>query len=80
MWGGKARKPRLFFFFRMSLGLYDYQTKKRGYRKGLTYMKKRGITNQNQTIHSQKLKRRGYKHKIKGNHPTTTTTKERNKG
>ena len=33
-------------------------------------MKTRATTNQNQTIHSQKLKRRGQNHKIKGNHPT----------
>ena len=32
-------------------------------------MKNRATTNQNQKIHSQKLKSR-HKHKIKGNHPT----------
>ena len=46
------------------------------YRKGLTYFKNRATTNENQTIHSQQLKR-GHKHKIKGKHPTE---KERNKG
>ena len=67
MWGSKVRKSRL-FFSRMCLSLYDYQTKVSRYRKGLTYLKNRAITNQNQTIHSQKLKRRGHKHKIRGNH------------
>ena len=40
-------------------------------------LKNRATTNQNQTLLSQKLKRRGHKHKIKGNHPTK---KERRKG
>jgi len=62
----------------MGLSLYDYQDKASRYRKGLTYLKNRATTNQNQIIHSQKLKRRGHKHKIKGKHPTTK--KERNKG
>ena len=39
-------------------------------------MKNKGTINQNQTIHLQKLKTRGHKNKIKGNHPTK---KERNK-
>ena len=48
----------------MCLGLYDYQDKASRYRKGLTYLKNRTTRSQNQTIHSQKLKRRGHKHKI----------------
>ena len=69
MWGRKVRKYRL-FFFRMGLSLYDYQAKASRYRKGLTYLKNRATTNQNQTINSQKLKRRRHKHKIGGNHPS----------
>ena len=54
----------------MCLSLYDYQTKASRYRKGLTYLKNRATTNQNQTLHSQKLKRKVFKHKINENHPT----------
>ena len=44
-------------------------------------MKNRATTNQNQTLHSQKLKRGGQKHKIKGNNPTKKRKKkEREKG
>ena len=39
------------------------------YRKGLTYLK-RGTKNQNQILHSEKLKRKVLKHKINGNNPT----------
>ena len=53
----------------MCLSLYDYQAKVSRYRKGLIYLKRRAITNQNQTLPSQKLKRRGHEHEIKGNHP-----------
>ena len=53
------------------------QAKASRYRKVLTSLKNRATTNQNQTLYSQKLKRRGHKHKIEGNNPTR---KERNKG
>ena len=69
MWGRKVRKSRL-SFSRMCLSPYDYQAKACIYRKGLTYLKNRATRNQNQTLHSQTLKRRGYKHKRKGNQPT----------
>ena len=46
------------------------QTKASRYRKGLTYLNDWATTNQNQTTHAQKPKRRGHKHKIKENHPT----------
>ena len=55
----------------MCLSLYDYQAKPSRYREDLIYLKNRATTSQNQTIHPQKLKRRGHKHKIKGNHPAT---------
>ena len=76
--GRKERKSRLFFFvfvfvFRMCLNLHDYQAKERRYRKELTYMKNTATTNQKLTLHSQKLKRKGHNHKIKGNQ----TTRER---
>ena len=54
----------------MCLSLYDYQAKTSRYRKELMYLKKRATTNQNKKIHSQKLKTKGHKHKIKGNHQT----------
>ena len=54
----------------MCLSLYDYQAKASSYRKGLTYLKNRETTNQSQTLHSQKLKRKILKYKINGNHPT----------
>ena len=40
----------------MCLSLYDYQAKASRYWKGLTYLKNRATTNQNWTLHSQKLK------------------------
>ena len=66
-WEGKTEYLDT-FFFRMHLSLYDYQPKASNYRNVLTYLKKKkkATTNQNQTILSQKLKRR-HKHKIKGN-------------
>ena len=50
MWGRKVRKPRLFLIICFSL--HDYQAKASRYRKGLTYLKNRATTNQNQTLHS----------------------------
>ena len=47
-------------FLRMCLNLYDYQAKASRYRKRLTYLNNRASTNQNQTIHSQKIKMRPY--------------------
>ena len=61
----------------MCLNLYDYQAKASRCKKGLTYLKNRATTNQNQTIHSQKLKSRGHNHKIKGNHPTQKRKEQR---
>ena len=58
----------------MCLSLYDYQSKTSRYKKGLTYLKKYGTTNQKQTIHLQKKKE---DKSIKGNH--TTTKRKRNK-
>ena len=57
--------------------MYGYQAKAKRYRKGLTFLKNRATTSQNQTLHSQKLKRKVHSHKIKGNHPTRK--KERKK-
>ena len=70
MWGRKVRKYRFFLILMMCLSLYDYQAKASRYRKGLTCLKNQATTNQNQTLHSQKLKRKVLKHKINGNHPT----------
>ena len=38
------------------LNLQDHQVKTHNYRKGLTYLKIRASTNQNKTLHSQKMK------------------------
>ena len=61
----------------MCLSLYDYQAKASRYRNGLTHLKNRATTNQNLTLHSQKLKRNVFKHKINGNHPTPPPQKKR---
>ena len=44
MWRRRLRKSR-FFFFRMFLSLYNYQSQANRYRKGLTYLKNRATTN-----------------------------------
>ena len=75
MWRRKVRKSRLFKKI-MCFSLYDYQTKASTYRKGLTYLKNRATTNQNQTLHSKKLKRKVHEHKIHGNHPTKKEKKK----
>ena len=61
----------------MCLSLYDCQLKASRYRKGLTYLKNRSTTNQNQTLCSQKLKGRVLKHKINGNRPTKKRKEEK---
>ena len=75
---GKESKKSRPFFSRLCLSLYDYQAKASRYRKQLTYLKNRATTNQNQTIHSQKLKIKGQKHK-KGNNPTAKKEQEQRK-
>ena len=40
------------------MSLYDFQAKASRYRKGLTYFKNRATTNQNQTVHSPKTKKK----------------------
>ena len=62
----------------MSLSLYDYQAKASRYRKGLTYLRNRATTNQNQTLHSQKL-RKVHKHKINGNQPIKKIKEQKRK-
>ena len=69
MWGRKVRISRLFFFLR---------PKQAHIRKGLTYLKNRATTNQNQKIHSKnKQTKKGNKYKIKGNHPTKKRQEQR---
>ena len=46
-------------------------------RKGLRYLKNRIPTNQNQTINSEKLKRRRHEHKIQGSHPPKKRKEQR---
>ena len=47
------------------------------YRKGLTYLKNRATTNQNQTLHSQKPETNVHEHKISRNHSTKKTKEQR---
>ena len=61
----------------MCLSLYDCQAKASRYRTGLTCLKNRATINQNQILHSQKLKRKVLKHKINGNHPTQKREEEK---
>ena len=61
----------------MCLRLYDCQAKASRYKRGLTYLKNRAATNQNQTLQSQKLKSKEHKHKISGNHPTKKRKEQR---
>jgi len=61
----------------MCLSPYDYQAKESKYRKGLTCLKNRATTNQNQTLHSQKLKRKLLEHKINENHPIQKRKEEK---
>ena len=53
------------------LNLADHQAKTHDYRKGLAYLKNRATTNQNQILHSQKMKKKKktLKQKIIGDHP-----------
>ena len=57
--------------------LYDYQAKVSRYRKRLTYFRNRATTNQNQTLHSQKLNIKVLEHNINGNHPTKQGKEEK---
>ena len=77
MWAREVRKIRFFLIFlRMCLSLHDYQPKVSRYRKGLTYVKTRATTNQSQTLHLQKMKRKTLKQKIIGDHPTNKRKEE----
>ena len=58
----------MWFFFRMYLSLYDYQSKETRYSSGLTYLKNRVTTNQKHTVDSQKPKRTEHKCNTKENH------------
>ena len=61
----------------MCLSLYDYQAKASSYSKGLMYLKNNTTTNQNQTLHSQKLKRKALKYKINENNLTKKRKEEK---
>ena len=43
------------------------------------YLKNTATTNQNQILHSQKLKRKALKHKINGNNPTKKKKRKKEK-
>ena len=61
----------------MCSSLYDSQANASRHRKVLTSLKIRATTKQNQTLHSQKLKRKWHERKINGNHPTKKRKEER---
>ena len=61
------------------MSLYDYQAKASRYMNGLTLLKNRATTNQNQILHSHKLKRKILKHKINGNHPIQKRKEEKHR-
>ena len=69
-------KKNVYFFKRMCLSLYDYQSKASRYRNGLAYLKNRVITNEKNTIDSQKPKRKELKHTTKENQFTKGKTKK----
>ena len=75
--GKESKKIESILILKMCLSLCDYQAKASTSRKGLTYLKFRATTNQNQTLHKQKLKRKVLKHKINGNHPTKIRKEEK---
>ena len=75
--GKENKKIQIDYFLIMCLSLYDHQNKVSRYRKGLTNLKNRATTNQNQRLHSQKLKRKVLKHKINGKYPTKEKRKEK---
>ena len=56
--------------------LNDHQAKTHNYRKGLAYLKNRAPTNQNQTLHSQKMKKNPLKQKTIRDHPTKKRKEE----
>ena len=62
------------------LNLQDHQAKTNNYRKGLAYSKNRATTSQNQTLHSQKMKKTKTKKQLKqiitGDHPTKKRKEE----
>ena len=58
------------------LNLQDHQAKTHNYRKWLTYLRYRATTNQNQTLPSQKMKRKTLKQKIIQDYPTRKRKKE----
>ena len=73
---GEEELENLGFFCRLFLRLYDYQAHAGRYRTGFTSLKNRATTNQKQIVHSQKLKRRGHKHKLKGNQSSNKKKRE----
>ena len=73
MWGRKVRKYRfLWFILILCLSLYDYQAKASRFRRGLTYLKKKGNHKSKPNITFTKTENIYFilKYKINGNHPT----------
>ena len=52
-------KKNVYFFKRMCLSLYDYQSKASRYRNGLAYLKNRVITNEKKYNRFIKTKKKG---------------------
>ena len=74
----ESKNTHIFFFFFVNNvfePIYQVKAKSKKIQKRITYFKNR--TNKNQTLHSQKLKRKGIKHKINGKHPNNKRKKKR---
>ena len=59
-----------------SLNLQDHQAKTHNYRKTLGYLKNMATTSHNQTLHSQKMKKKTLKQIITGDHPSKKRKEE----
>ena len=68
--------PKKWNIVKKGLNLQDHQAKTHNNGKGLAYLKNRATTSQNQTLHSQKMKRKTLKQKIIGDHPTKKIKEE----
>ena len=74
MWGRKVRKSGLFFLDCANIRLKQAEW------GGANILQNRATSIQNETLHSQKLKRKAYKDEINGNHPYQKKKKVKKKG
>ena len=61
------------------MNLQDHQAKTHNYGKGLSYLKNRATTSQNQILHLQKMKKKTPLKQITGDHPTKKKKKKKKK-